>query len=223
MGGSCRGNPLIPPLQNHITFSLLLSPAPHPSIILSHHRGRLMMMKLWTQQRSQKSITFAARRTHTSAHVPSNGFQGGEGGGLVLRLAAPPNSPSRCVIPVSVACVGGRAGGFLSRAGNLVSWLIPQTCSDTLELGVLKWPQPDSHPVIIINSSLGIIKQKKKSGGGKVKRQKTDRQTDGQSCWLRFDAKKQLSKGTDRLRICVLLFSPSMQEEPDYEFSLISR
>lgn len=175
-----------------------------------------MMMKLWTQQRSQKSITFAARRTHTSAHVPSNGFQGG----FVLQLAAPPNSPSRCVIPISVACVGGRAGGFLSRAGNLVSWLKPQTCSDTLELGVLKWPQPDSHPVIIINSSLGI--KKKKKGGGKVKRQKTDRQTDGQSCWLRFDRKEQLSKSTDRLRICVLLFSPSMQEEPDYEFSLIS-
>lgn len=153
MGGSCRGNPLMPPLQNHITFSLLLSPAPHPSIILSHHRSRLMMMKLWTQQKSQKSITFAARRTHTSAHVPSNGFQGVKAAGLC---------PSRCVIPVSVSCVGGRAGGFLSRAGNLASWLKPQTCFDTLELGVLKWPQPASHPVIIINSSLGIIKKRRR-------------------------------------------------------------
>lgn len=119
----------------------------------------------------------------------------------------------------------GRAcGRILSRAGNLASWLKPQTCSDTLELGVLEWPQPDSHPVMIINSSSGIRKKEEEKSRG---RRQTDRQAvrhpDGQSSWLRFDTKKQLSKSTDRLQICVLLFSPSMQEEPDYEFSLISR
>lgn len=80
----------------------------------------------------------------------------------------------------------------MSRAGNLASWLKPQTCSDTLGLGVLKWPQPDSHPVMVINSSSGIKKKKKEEEEEKSRgRRQTDRQTGDQSCWLKFDTKKE--------------------------------
>lgn len=59
----CRAAPHPP------SFRLL---SPQPSITGPHHHSSLMMMKLWTRQRSQRGIGFAVHaRVH--AHLCSNG------------------------------------------------------------------------------------------------------------------------------------------------------
>lgn len=59
----CRAAPHPP------SFRLL---SPQPSITGPHHHSSLMMMKLWTRQRSQRGIGFAVH-ARVRAHMCSNG------------------------------------------------------------------------------------------------------------------------------------------------------